>query len=282
MKKFLTLLLVVIMAVACCVGLSACGKEEKTKIVDNLVLVEEQYGIATRKGEKAFMSKINEALIGIASTEYSSIAEKYGLSSEKLVTSDTTNPLAGATDDSWDKIKASGKIIIGYTLYAPIAYKNDKGTFVGFDTELAQAVVKYINQKEGTNISVEFVEIVWSAKETNLADGVIDLVWNGLTITDDRLNNMCVSIPYLKNNQVAVIREEDAAKYTSDLSTMKDAIMGSEKGSAGEEIIQSKNIGKERLTFKSQLDAFNQLKAGSVDVIVIDSVMANYYISLNK
>lgn len=282
MKKFLTLLLVAIMAVACCVGLSACGKEEKTKIVDNLVLVEEQYGIATRKGEKAFMSKINEALIGIASTDYSSIAEKYGLSSEKLVTSDTTNPLAGATDDSWDKIKQSGKIIIGYTLYAPIAYKNDKGTFVGFDTELAKAVVKYINQKEGTNLSVEFVEIVWSAKETNLADGVIDLVWNGLTITDDRLNNMCISVPYLKNNQVAVIREKDAAKYTSDLSTMKDAIMGSEKGSAGEEIIQSKNIGKERLTFKSQLDAFNQLKAGSVDVIVIDSVMANYYISLNK
>jgi ABC-type amino acid transport substrate-binding protein len=63
---------------------------------------------------------------------------------------------------------------------------------------------------------------------------------------------------------------------------MKNAIMGAEKGSAGESTISANQLGKEYVSFPSQLDAFNQLKAGTVDVIVIDSVMANYYISLDK
>ena len=59
-------------------------------------------------------------------------------------------------------------------------------------------------------------------------------------------------------------------------------ITGAEDGSAGEEQIATKNIGKEYIKCPSQLDAYNKLKAGTLDVIVIDSVMANYYISLEK
>ena len=63
---------------------------------------------------------------------------------------------------------------------------------------------------------------------------------------------------------------------------MATAITGAEDGSAGEEQILSNNIGKEYIKCTSQLEAFNKLKTGTLDVIVIDSVMANYYISLEK
>ncbi len=283
MKKVLTAVLACILAVAA-IGFAACGKEGKkegTAIVKDLVLVRETYGIAGRKEDKAFISEINDALIAIRGEGCKSVAEKYGLTSELAITDETVNPLAGEADDSWEKIKASGKIIVGYTVYAPIAFTDDKGEFVGFDTDLAKEVVKYLNQKYSLDIKLEFQVITWSAKETNLADGTIDLIWNGLTITDDRKENMCISVPYLYNNQVAVIRKADEGKYTKDTATFANAVVGAEKGSAGEEVIDAKKLGKEKMVYPSQLEAFNQLKAGSVDIVVIDSVMANYYINAN-
>lgn len=280
MKNLFKSILVFALTAVTAFSFTACNKQEKTIVIENLILVEEQYGIAGRKTDEALISKINDALIAIRETDYKTVAEKYNLTSELAVTENTVNPLADASDDSWTKIKNSGKLIIGYTLYAPIAY-NDKNGFTGFDTDLAKAVVKYLNQSENANVAVEFIEIKWEAKETDLSSGTIDLIWNGLTINDDRKANMCVSVPYLNNNQVAVIRESDKTKYTS-AESLSGATVGFEKGSAGEVIANKLNLGKEKVPFKSQLDAYNQLKAGTVDVIVIDSVMANYYVTLNN
>ncbi len=203
---------------------------DKMQMVDGLVLAEEEYGIAGRKGDKAFLSKINEALIAIRETSYASIAAEYGLTASIALTAETTNPYANATDDSWADIQEAGEFIVGYTEFAPIAYEVD-GALTGFDIELAKAVAAYLG------VDVKFQLINWDAKEANLADGVIDLVWNGMTITEERATNMCVSVPYLYNKQVAVIMKEDASKYT-DKDSMKKAIMTAESGSAGETVIK--------------------------------------------
>ena len=283
MKKLLTLALTLIMALTACIGLTACGaKDNKPVVLNDVELIQEQYGIAAKKGNEALVSKINEALIAIADGKMQTIADTYGLKSELAVTKSTVNPFANAEDESWNALVSRNKVIIGYTVFAPIAFEvvNDVPT-KGYDIELAKAVFDYLNETYDTNIVVEFLEIQWSAKETLLAGGSIDLVWNGLTITDDRLAEMCISVPYLNNKQVAVVLNKNAEKFAT-IDAMKDAITGAEDGSAGEEQIATKNIGKEYIKCPSQLDAYNKLKAGTLDVIVIDSVMANYYISLEK
>ncbi len=206
--------------------------------VQGIVFAEEEYGIAGRKDDKAFMSEINKALIALRTTEYTSIAEDFGLETELTITAETQNPLASATDDSWEKIKTSGKIIIGYTVFAPIAF-TQSGTLTGFDIELARAVVSYLNETYSIDLSVEFQEIDWNSKEMLLNNGTVDLLWNGFTITEERAQNMCMSVAYLYNKQVAVIRKEDATKYTSKES-MSDAIIGVESGSAGEDVALGK------------------------------------------
>ena len=215
------------------------------QILPNVILAEEQYGIAAKKSNKALMSKINEALIAEADAHCKTTAQIYGLTSELLVKSNTTNPYATATDSSWDDVVASGKVIIGYTLFAPIAFKEELGTgswLRGFDIDLAQAVFNYLNTTYKTDIKIEFVEIEWAQKEALLENGTIDLVWNGMTITPERSAEMCISIPYLANKQVAVIKKADAEKYASaDLAAFtkkaKNAIIIVEKGSAGEELV---------------------------------------------
>ena len=57
-----------------------------------------------------------------------------------------------------------------------------------------------------------------------------------MTITPAREAEMCISVPYLFNKQVAVILKSDAAKYT-DKASMAKAIMTAETGSAGETVI---------------------------------------------
>ena len=208
---------------------------DKMQMVDGLVFAEESYGIAAKKGNKALMSKINEALISIRETDYAEIATEYGLTESVALTAETEDTYAGATDSSWTDVVESGKIVIGYTLFAPIAFE-EEGALTGFDIELAKKTIAYLNTKYETNIEVEFLLIEWSTKEAKLADGTIDLVWNGMTITPSRSEEMCISVPYLYNKQVAVVLKADASKYT-DAASMSKAIMTAESGSAGETVI---------------------------------------------
>ena len=283
MKKIITIMLSALMVVMACLGLTACQKDDnKPVVLNDIALVQEQYGIAAKKGNQALISKINEALIAIANDEMITVANNYGLKSELAVTSSTTNPLASANDASWTNLVSRNKVIIGYTVFAPIAYDVVEGVPTkGFDIELAKEVFDYLNETYSTNIVIEFLEIQWSAKEALLEGGSIDLVWNGLTITPDRLENMCISVPYLNNKQVAVVMSQNAQTF-STIEKMANAITGAEDGSAGEEQIAEKQIGSEYIKCASQLEAFQKLKTGTLQVIVIDSVMANYYISLEK
>ncbi len=210
----------------------------KMQIVDGLVFAEESYGIAAKKGNDALMSKINEALIAIRTEEYADLVTKYNLSSSVALTESTTDPYKNATDASWTNVAESKKLVIGYTVFAPIAYEVE-GKLSGFDIELAEKTVAYLNEQYDVSIQAEFVEIDWSTKEAKLADGTLDLVWNGLTITKERSEQMCISVPYLFNKQVAVILKTDAAKYTTKAS-MAEAIMTAETGSAGESVIKGK------------------------------------------
>ena len=200
-------------------------------VVENLTLATEQYGIAARKGS-GFAKKINETLIAMAKDgSLEAIAAKYGIASELCVDKNAT--VAPMTEDEakdWNDIVAEGKFIVGYTLFAPIAYEDANGNLIGFDIDLAKAVA------EKLGLGVEFVVIEWSAKEAKLESGSIDCIWNGMTITEERKEAMEITIPYLNNKQVAVIRKADQEKYT-DTESMKGAIMGAEKGSAGESCI---------------------------------------------
>lgn len=208
----------------------------KVTIMD-AVLQREQYGIAARKGDEAFMSKINEALIALyGNGGMQEVADQFGLTADIALESSTENPLADATDSSWDEIVASGKIIIGYTIFAPIAFDEGNG-LTGYDIELAKKTIEYLNEKYSVNLTPEFQIIDWDSKEALLTNGTIDLIWNGLTIDDERLANMCISVPYLNNDQVAVVRTEDKDKYVTP-DDLKDAVIGVEKGSAGESVVR--------------------------------------------
>lgn len=213
----------------------------KMSILPNLMLSEEDYGIGAAKENKALMSKINEAMIALYNNgKMQEIAAKYGLEGEIKINGETTDPYAGATDDSWNRIKAAGKVIIGYTEFAPIAYK-ENGELKGYDVELAKAVFDYLNETYDASIKIEMNIIEWSKKVTFINNGTIDLVWNGMTIDPVLANELCISVPYLANKQSCVVLTSDLAKYDTIakfLKNSKNAIVAVENGSAAYKLLK--------------------------------------------
>ncbi len=204
----------------------------KLMVVDNIDFEAEQYGIAARKGS-GLAKAINVALIELTKNgTVNELATKYGIASEVCIDQNMTVADLTETElEDWNYICQQDKFIVGYTIFAPIAYKNDAGELIGFDIELAKAVASYLG------VEVEFKEIDWDSKEALLNEKAIDCIWNGMTITEERKANMEISMPYLNNKQVAVIRVEDKDIYTS-LDSMSKAIIGAEAGSAGEACVK--------------------------------------------
>lgn len=200
----------------------------KLMIIPDLELADEEYGIAARKDGAYTAKVISNAIIELYKEgKVLEIAKKYGLEQSLAIDENTKIDLSDETGKAdYDEIVKSGKLVVGYTIFAPIAYEQD-GKLIGFDTELAQAV------GEKLGLEVVFQVINWDTKVFELESKAIDVIWNGMTITDKIKAETSVTIPYLKNKQVAVIRVEDQAKYKST-ADMIEAIICVESGSAGQ------------------------------------------------
>ncbi len=174
------------------------------------------------------------------------------------------------TGSDYESIKKAGKLVIGITVYEPMNYyESDGTTLTGFDTDFAKAVCKKLG------VEPEFQIINWDTKETTLKSGNIDCIWNGLTVSETRRENMDFTISYLINRQCVVISKANAAKFTTTAS-LASALVTAESGSAGETAVQAdENLSKAHYTGSdSQATALLALKAGNFDAAVVDYTLA--------
>ena len=162
----------------------------------------ENYGIAFRKGSDV-TAKVNEAIKTLLDNgKLKDIAKTYKLD-ELITANETFEPFKQAeTNSDWEYIKNKGELVIGITYFAPMNYENADGELVGFETEFAKAVCEVLG------VNAKFQEISWAAKETELAAKNIDCIWNGMTITEERAEAMSITIPYMANKQVLVVKEK--------------------------------------------------------------------------
>ena len=188
---------------------------------------------------------------------------------------------ATETGSDWDYIQGKGVLTIGVTNYPPMNYLDDNGEWTGFDTEFAQAVC------ESLGVKAEFVEISWEAKETELASKNIDVLWNGMCITEDRKEMWEVTKPYMYNTQAMVMKADKADEILADITGKK---IVAEAGSTGEgkitgeiddtndatvEVMAKDYFANAEYTgVESMATALQDVQQGVADVAVVDSVIA--------
>ena len=159
------------------------------------------------------------------------------------------------------------EFVIGITYFEPMNYFDDNGELVGFETEFAKAVC------EKLGLEPKFQEIDWNTKETELNSGAIDCIWNGMTITDERKENMGISEPYMQNKQVLVVKAENLEKF-SDAANFADAKIVAESKSAGETVATTDDLFKDSVftAVDTQAKTLMEVKSGTADAAILDYV----------
>lgn len=167
------------------------------------------------------------------------------------------------------------KIVVGLDdNYPPMGFKNEKNEIVGFDVDLAKEAAKRLGRE------VEFKAIDWSSKEAELKSGRVDVLWNGLDITEKRKENILFSEPYMTNRQILFVLKDSKIKAETDL---KGQVVGTQSGSTAEEFIDGsaefKANVKEVKKYADYISAFMDLENGRITAIVADEITGRYYMS---
>lgn len=164
-------------------------------------------------------------------------------------------------------------VVVGYTIYEPMNYKDESGKLVGFDTELAEAVFGNLGYE------VSFREIDWTSKYTDLNSGAIDCVWNGFTANtadDDgiaRAEKLDFSYNYMENRQVVVVKSDSGIATAEDLA---GKMCGVEAGSAGE-TYAAEFEGAIIKGCDFQTTTLMELLSGNIEFAVVDAQLAKSY-----
>lgn len=165
-------------------------------------------------------------------------------------------------------IQDKGKLVVGITEYKPMDYKDENGEWTGFDAELARLFAKDLG------VEIEFFVIAdWGKKFIELETKQIDVIWNGMTISDDVNNNTSCSVPYVMNAQVVVLPTDKVASYPT-AESMKDLKVAVENDSAGEDAAKAAGFTN-IIEVQYQDTALMEVAAGTADACVIDITMAN-------
>ena len=189
------------------------------------------------------------------------------------VDDDQDNPQQNNGDD---EDKDAKKLIVGLDdSFPPLGFRDENNEIVGFDVDLARAVI--------TKMGYEpvFQPIDWSNKIMELNNGNVDILWNGFTITEERKEQVLFTDPYLANAQVVVVKADSAYQTKADL---EGKTVAAQVDSSGLEALLADDvlpgiIADQPVEYQDNVSALNDVKIGRVDAVVVDLVVADYYVS---
>ena len=286
MKKIIAALLAIIILAT--VGLVGCSKTDDKKDADKTTteaaayvvldeaLAAEEYAIGFRKADLALCQEV-ERILGEMKADGALMTLDKKWFGEEVNIFDTAKAGAGATDDSLKKVKDAGKLVMGLDdSFPPMGYRDENNIIVGYDVDVAKEVC--------VRMGVELVlqPIAWAAKEQEINSGNIDCIWNGFTTTPERREALCMSTPYLTNSQVVVTLSTSGIKTPADLAGKTLAVQG---GSSAMDALNSKPDIKAGLKGGAAVEVDNNviamfdLKSGGSDAVLMDKVVADYYVA---
>ncbi|MCR4895348.1 MAG: transporter substrate-binding domain-containing protein [Lachnospiraceae bacterium] len=167
------------------------------QLTHTVELTSEKYVVGCRKGSdmKGFIDTMFQTMYEDGSMQ--EIAKKYGVQDSLVKPEVDVVAVQQGGDSAY--IREKGTLIVGITDFAPMDYTDENGEWIGFDADMARALA------EEMGLEIKFVEIDWDNKTMELDSKNIDLVWNGMTLTDEVAASMNCSVPYCNNAQVVVV-----------------------------------------------------------------------------
>jgi polar amino acid transport system substrate-binding protein len=178
-----------------------------------------------------------------------------------------------ADDKAFEKIKEQGFFIVGLDdAFPPMGFRSkDKNEIIGFDIDLANEAAKRLGVK------AEFKSVAWDGIIFSLNKGDIDVVWNGMTITEERSKQILFSKPYMNNKQIIMVNKDSEIKTIADL---KGKIAGLQLGSSSEKALNTKpevvKELKELKKYENNTLALMDLASKRTDAVIVDEIVGRW------
>lgn len=170
-------------------------------------------------------------------------------------------------------------LVLGFDAdYPPFGYLDEaSGEYVGFDIEYAKKVCEKLGYE------LELKPIDWDAKDGLMESGAIDFIWNGFSY-EGRENSYEWTDRYLNNSIVVLVAENSGI---TNLAGLAGKTVSVQSDSSGENalkdeatLVASFKDGQYQ-TEAAYTTAFEKLKTGAIDAIVVDVGVANYLVASN-
>lgn len=154
----------------------------------------------------------------------------------------------------------------------------DGDVMVGIDVEMAQAVA----EKLGMELQIEDMD--FGAIIAAVQSGKADMGVAGMTVTEERLENVNFSDSYATGIQVVIVKEGSDIKSIDD---MTGKMIGVQESTTGHiycaDTVENGGFGEENVTaYTSGANAIEALKTGKVDCVVIDNEPAKAFVAANE
>ena len=173
------------------------------------------------------------------------------------------------------QIKERGKLVVGtasgFPPYEFIDTSKSEKTVVGIDIALAQKIADKIGVK------LEIQDMNFSAILSSLAANKVDIALSGITPTEERKKTVDFSDVYLNDQNIILIRKEDAGKYksVSDFYGKKIAVQKSTQ----QEQLAKDNLKDAQVTALDKVaNALMELEQGKVDGVPAQKVVSAQYL----
>ncbi len=156
--------------------------------------------------------------------------------------------------------------------YPPMEYFDKDGTTpIGFDVEMSKAIADYLG------LEVEYVDVAWDGIFSGLDSNKYDIVCSSCSITPERQKNFLMTEPYVQN------RIELLVPKGSDITGLDDGSVEGKSVAVQAETtcdiyLKDHDTGCDVMQYDKIINCFDELKANRVDAVLVDSVVASYYL----
>lgn len=170
-----------------------------------------------------------------------------------------------AADDSWDRVKKEGKLVVGLDdAYPPMGYRDDKGELIGFDIDMGSEISKRLG------IEIVWQPAVWDTIVASIKAKKFDVIISGMNITEERLKEVNFAGPYGKAGQAIIVKSDNTA--INSLKDVKPGMLGTQSGSTGYNYAKENGFADDQMKLYKEFPlAFKDLEIGRIDAVLVDA-----------
>lgn len=185
----------------------------------------------------------------------------------------TTAQTEGGSEAVADiKTSVEGKLIWATNAEFPPYEFHDGDKVAGIDAEIAE----YIGEQLGLEVQCE--DMQFDSIIAAVTSGKADMGIAGMTVTEDRLQNVNFSDPYVNAGQVIIVKTDSPIAAKADLA---NKTIGVQLGTTGDEYVSDpanvEGVTVER--YNKGFEAVQALTQGKVDAVVIDGEPAKSFVA---